>query len=93
MLNKKENISIASEPSLEYKKEPSKLDRFDSLSFEEKLKEIYASILSGKNEAKENKKTIRKNKRISEEKIFDLQEQLFEIQEKVTVLKNKKQLG
>ena len=92
MLNKKEN-SIALEPASEYKPKQKEGAEFDNLSFEGKLKEIYGAILASKNDAKENKEFIRREKRLNLENFAALQEQLFQFEEELKELKSKNKLG
>ena len=85
--------SQLNEPASEYKSEQKEGAEFDNLSFEAKLKEIYGAILASKNDAKENKEFIRREKRLNLENFASLQEQLFEFEEELKKVKSKKKLS
>ena len=82
--------SQLNEPASEYKPKQKEGAEFDNLSFEGKLKEIYGAIMSIKNDAKENKEFIRREKRLNLENFAALQEQLFQFEEELKKVKSKK---
>ena len=90
---KDEVTSQLNESASEYKPKQKEGAEFDNLSFEGKLKEIYGAIMSIKNDAKENKEFIRREKRLNLENFASLQEQLFEFEEELKELKSKKKLS